>query len=78
MTQDQEVHPDLQLLRDAAQVHAMTRDVHEAIADLAIRPLDEKAAVRMRNLLGGDHAAAQASLQRLRLVPLDAPQEGEN
>jgi len=78
MTQDQEVHPELQLLRDAAQVHAMSRDVHEAIANLAIRPLDEQAAVRMREVLGGDHAAARASLQRLRLVPTDAAQEGEN
>lgn len=74
MTQDQ----DVQLLRDAAVVHTHSRDVQEAIANLAIRPLDEQAAVRMREVLGGDHAAALASLQRLRLVPVDATKEGEN
>ena len=64
MTQDD----DVQMLRDAAKVHAVSRDVHEAVAALAVRPLDEQAAVRMREVLGGDHSAARDSLKRLRLV----------
>lgn len=59
---------DVQMLRDAAKVHAVSGEVREAVAALAVRPLDESAAVRMRELLAGDHEAARASLSRLRLV----------
>lgn len=59
---------DVQMLRDAAKVHAVSGEVREAVAALAVRPLDEAAAGRMRQLLAGDHAAARASLNRLRLV----------
>lgn len=66
---------ELQLLRDAAMVHVVSRDVVDAIAALAVRPLDEGAAVRMRQVLAGDHSAAQASLRRLRLLDSDAPSD---
>lgn len=59
---------DVQVLRDAARVHAVSGEVREAVAALAVRPLDEAAAVRLRQVLAGDHAAARASLSRLRLV----------
>lgn len=61
MTQDD----DVQRLRDAATVHSVSRDVHEAVAALAVRPLDEQAAVRMREVLAGGHSAARDSLKRL-------------
>ena len=62
---------DAKLLRDAAKVHAVSRDVHEAVAALAVRPLDEEAAVRMREVLGGDHSKERESLKRLRVVRED-------
>lgn len=59
---------DIEALRDAARVHLVSGKIRAAVADLAVRPLDEDAASRMRQLLQGEHAAARTSMRRLQLV----------
>lgn len=66
---------DRQHLQDVAKVHEVCRDVHDAVAALAIRPLDESAALQMRKVLDSDHAVARESLRRLGAVP--DPDTGE-
>lgn len=54
----------------AAEVFAATREIDDAIADLAARPLDEAAADRMRSVLAGAGLAqARAAMHRLAGVP---------
>jgi hypothetical protein len=69
---------DRRVLQDAALVRRSRRTIDAAIAALAARPLDEAAADRMREALGG-HASARQALRRLRLAvdtPLAAGAEG--
>lgn len=65
---------EAQELDDAAVVHAARRRIGEAVAALAIRPLDEPAAALMRAALGSQ-GSARAAIARLeaaeRVVPLD-------
>ncbi len=55
---------EAQQLLDAAAVHASRRKIDEAIAALAIRPLDEPAADQMRAALASQ-ASARAAIARL-------------
>lgn len=58
---------DAQMLRDTATVRAYGRDICDALAALAARPLDEAAAARMRSLIGAPRATeARAALARMR------------
>jgi hypothetical protein len=65
---------DAQPLRDAALVHAASRQIRAALADLAARPLDEAAAEQMRLVLvrqTGRVEDARAALQRLERMPAE-------
>lgn len=60
-------------LADAALVHSARREVGQAIAALAARPLDEAAAERMRHALTAVSGPAREALQRLRSAGSDRP-----
>lgn len=65
------------ILEDAALVRSARRQIDAAIADLAVRPLDEAAATKMRQALAGDHVSARRALHRLGLPDdprADSPQ----
>jgi len=51
-------------LGDAALVHSVHRRIGEAVAALAVRPLDEPAAAQMRAALGSQ-GSARAAIARL-------------
>lgn len=52
-------------LRDAAVVRSVRAEMDRALADLAVRPLDEAVGERMRRLLDSKAPTARAALQRL-------------
>jgi len=63
---------DAQALDDAAVVHAARRRIGEAVAALAIRPLDEPAAALMRAALGSQ-GSARAAIARLQAAERPDP-----
>ena len=65
---------EAQQLEDAAVVHATRRRIGEAVAALAVRPLDEPAAAQMRAALGS-LGSARAAIARLHAA--DRPDSGE-
>jgi len=67
---------DAKELDDAAVVHAARRRIGEAVAALAIRPLDEPAAALMRAALGSQ-GSARAAIARLRAAEHPDPPDGD-
>lgn len=60
---------DHETLRDVARVHAISREIQEALSALAVRPLDEARAVQMMRVLGSPAIdEARTALSRLHLV----------
>lgn len=63
---------EAQELDDAAVVHAVQRRIGEAVAALAVRPLDEPAAALMRAALGSQ-GSARAAIARLQAAERPDP-----
>lgn len=63
---------EAQELDDAAVVHAVRRRIGEAVAALAVRPLDEPAAALMRAALGSQ-GSARAAIARLQAAERPDP-----
>lgn len=63
-------------LQDAAVVRSVRAEMNRALADLAVRPLDEPAGERIRRLLDTKTPTARAALNRLDTSGPD-PAEGD-